>query len=220
MCEGGIGCSLLHAASVVLAAAVAVQERWQWCASRVPAAGAAAHVIKGSVVSECRGVGLLLQGVQRHRGRTGRQASGRGTQQWACRARDLLVSSWINDARQWGNSIVRWAAAAEGSMPLCLLLTPPPAHKHRARHVQCLQMPSPTCHLHMPHFLPSPPLLHTLHALYCRYWTADPSYAQKFPLYISVDGDDQRTLLLASALHQAAGVQIITRRCEGRRLVG
>lgn len=46
-----------------------------------------------------------------------------------------------------------------------------------------------------------------------RYWTADPSYARKFPLFISIDGDDQRTLLLATAMHQAAGVQIITRRC-------
>lgn len=47
-----------------------------------------------------------------------------------------------------------------------------------------------------------------------RYWSADPSYARKFPLFISIDGDDQRTLLLASALHQASGVQIITRRYD------
>jgi hypothetical protein len=36
---------------------------------------------------------------------------------------------------------------------------------------------------------------------------------RKFPLFISIDGDDQRTLLLATAMHQAAGVQVITRRC-------
>jgi hypothetical protein len=52
-----------------------------------------------------------------------------------------------------------------------------------------------------------------LPATVLRYWSADPSYARKFPLFISIDGDDQRTLLLATAMHQAAGVQVITRRC-------
>lgn len=45
-----------------------------------------------------------------------------------------------------------------------------------------------------------------------RYWTADPSYARKFPLFISIDGQDQRTLLLASALREGTGVQVITRK--------
>jgi hypothetical protein len=48
--------------------------------------------------------------------------------------------------------------------------------------------------------------------LLCRYWTADPSYARKFPLFISVDGQDQRTLLLAAAFKEGTGVQVITRK--------
>lgn len=46
----------------------------------------------------------------------------------------------------------------------------------------------------------------------CRHWSHDPTNAAKFPLFISVDGDDQRTLLLASAMAQASGAQVITRR--------
>lgn len=57
------------------------------------------------------------------------------------------------------------------------------------------------------------PLSTVCPTLLCRYWSADPSYARKFPLFISIDGEDQRTLLLASALHQATGIQVITRRC-------
>lgn len=50
-----------------------------------------------------------------------------------------------------------------------------------------------------------------------RFWSADPSYAEKFPLFISVDaadGDDQRTLLVAAALHEATGAQVIKRRWD------
>jgi hypothetical protein len=47
-------------------------------------------------------------------------------------------------------------------------------------------------------------------SLSCRYWSAEDSYARKFPLFISIDNGDQRSLLLATALHEATGVQVIT----------
>jgi hypothetical protein len=43
----------------------------------------------------------------------------------------------------------------------------------------------------------------------CRHWSADPCNAAKFPLYISVDGDHQPTLILATSLTFAAGLQVI-----------
>lgn len=42
-------------------------------------------------------------------------------------------------------------------------------------------------------------------------WTADTTNQQKFPLFISVDGEVQRSLLFATAWHEAAGVQVVTR---------
>eukprot|EP00878_Enallax_costatus_P016777 GHUV01017607.1.p1 GENE.GHUV01017607.1~~GHUV01017607.1.p1 ORF type:complete len:296 (+),score=17.89 GHUV01017607.1:242-1129(+) len=42
-------------------------------------------------------------------------------------------------------------------------------------------------------------------------WQADPTNQQKFPLFVSVDGEVQQTLLFAAAWHEAAGVQVITR---------
>ncbi|KAF6254359.1 GNT-I family-domain-containing protein [Scenedesmus sp. NREL 46B-D3] len=44
-----------------------------------------------------------------------------------------------------------------------------------------------------------------------RTWSAEPANARKFPLFISVDGGDQRTLLFASAWREPAGVQVISR---------
>jgi hypothetical protein len=46
----------------------------------------------------------------------------------------------------------------------------------------------------------------------CRYWATEPSYRLKFPLFISIDGQDQRTTLLAAALREATGAQLIIRR--------
>ena len=46
-------------------------------------------------------------------------------------------------------------------------------------------------------------------AFFPRYWTEDEQNVERFPLFISIDGDDQRTLLAALSLHQAAGLQII-----------
>lgn len=42
-------------------------------------------------------------------------------------------------------------------------------------------------------------------------WKQDPANQQKFPLFVSVDGEIQRTLLFAAAWKEAAGVQVITR---------
>lgn len=42
-------------------------------------------------------------------------------------------------------------------------------------------------------------------------WTADAANKKKFPLYISVDGGDPRTLLYALALQDAAEVQVLSR---------
>ncbi|WIA35903.1 hypothetical protein OEZ86_004282 [Tetradesmus obliquus] len=39
-------------------------------------------------------------------------------------------------------------------------------------------------------------------------WRLDPAAAQKFPLFVSVDGGDQRTLQFAAAWKEAAGVQL------------
>lgn len=44
-----------------------------------------------------------------------------------------------------------------------------------------------------------------------KYWTQDASNAAKFPLYISVDGSDPRTLMFAADLRDAAAVQVISR---------
>lgn len=42
-------------------------------------------------------------------------------------------------------------------------------------------------------------------------WQSDPSNQQKFPLFVSGDGEVQHTLLFATAWHEAAGVQVISR---------
>lgn len=42
-------------------------------------------------------------------------------------------------------------------------------------------------------------------------WKQDPANKERFPLFVSVDGQVQRTLLFASAWKEAAGVQVITR---------
>lgn len=43
----------------------------------------------------------------------------------------------------------------------------------------------------------------------CRHWSADPGNADKFPLFVSVDGDHQPTLILATSLQFAVGAQVV-----------
>lgn len=42
-----------------------------------------------------------------------------------------------------------------------------------------------------------------------RYWHEDSSNMSKFPIYISIDGEDEHTLLFASTLTHAANIQVI-----------
>jgi alpha-1,3-mannosyl-glycoprotein beta-1,2-N-acetylglucosaminyltransferase len=43
----------------------------------------------------------------------------------------------------------------------------------------------------------------------CRHWSSDPDNEVKFPLFISLDGSAQPTLLLATSLKYAAPIQVI-----------